>query len=99
MSSHASAPTTPSTPSPANGSRNRPGSGPASHPPSPRASTYRTTLSRDIIYVFATKAGAPTNPDWYYNLAAAGNGSVERGTDTYTVTVRQLTGAERDASG
>ena len=24
----------------------------------------------DIIYVFATKAGAPSNPDWYHNLAA-----------------------------
>jgi deazaflavin-dependent oxidoreductase (nitroreductase family) len=51
---------------------------------------------RDIIYVFATKGGAPTNPDWYYNLTAAGDGSVERGTETYTVTVRNLTGAERD---
>ncbi len=50
----------------------------------------------DIIYVFATKAGAPTNPDWYHNLTAAGNGSVERGTETYKVTVRELTGAERD---
>jgi deazaflavin-dependent oxidoreductase (nitroreductase family) len=50
----------------------------------------------DIIYVFATKAGAPTHPDWYYNLTTAGGGSVERGTETYTVTVRELTGAERD---
>ena len=50
----------------------------------------------DIIYVFATKGGAPTNPDWYYNLTAAGDGSVERGTETYKVTVRELTGAERD---
>ena len=24
------------------------------------------------IYVFASKAGAPTNPDWYHNLLAAG---------------------------
>ena len=48
------------------------------------------------IYVFASKGGAPTNPDWYYNLAAAGDGSVERGTTTYKVTVRELTGAERD---
>ena len=24
------------------------------------------------ILVFATKGGAPTNPDWYYNLTAAG---------------------------
>ena len=40
----------------------------------------------DIIYVFATKGGAPTNPDWYHNLTAAGNGSVERRTETYKVT-------------
>ena len=50
----------------------------------------------DIIYVFATKAGAPTDPDWYRNLAAAGDGSVERGTETYNVTVRDVTGADRD---
>jgi deazaflavin-dependent oxidoreductase (nitroreductase family) len=49
-----------------------------------------------IIYVFATKGGAPTNPDWYYNLTAAGEGSVERGTESYKVTVREPTGAERD---
>ena len=46
----------------------------------------------DIIYVFATKGGAPTNPDWYYNLTAAGDGSVERGTETYKVTVREFNG-------
>jgi deazaflavin-dependent oxidoreductase (nitroreductase family) len=50
----------------------------------------------DIIYVFATKAGAPTNPDWYYNLTVAGDGSVEVGTETYKVTVGDLSGAERD---
>jgi deazaflavin-dependent oxidoreductase (nitroreductase family) len=49
-----------------------------------------------IIYIFATKGGAPTNPDWYYNLTAAGDGSVERGTETYKVIVSELTGAERD---
>ena len=50
----------------------------------------------DTIYVFATKGGAPTNPDWYYNLIAAGEASVERGIDIYPVTVRELTGKERD---
>jgi deazaflavin-dependent oxidoreductase (nitroreductase family) len=50
----------------------------------------------DVIYIFATKGGAPTNPDWYYNLTTAGDGSVERGTESYKVTVRELTGAERD---
>lgn len=50
----------------------------------------------DVIYVFASKAGAPTNPDWYHNLTAAGDGAVERGTETYDVTVRELDGEERD---
>jgi deazaflavin-dependent oxidoreductase (nitroreductase family) len=49
-----------------------------------------------IIYVFATKAGAPADPDWYRNLAAAGEGRVERGAGAYQVSVRELTGAERD---
>ena len=50
----------------------------------------------DVIYVFATRGGAPTNPDWYYNLVTAGGGSVERGTEAYPVTVRELPGEERD---
>jgi len=50
----------------------------------------------DIIYVFATRGGTPLNPDWYYNLTAAGDGSVERGTEAYNVTVRELPGRERD---
>lgn len=50
----------------------------------------------DIVYVFASKGGAPTNPDWYRNLTAAGEGTIERGTANYQATVRELTGAERD---
>jgi deazaflavin-dependent oxidoreductase (nitroreductase family) len=50
----------------------------------------------DLIYVFATKSGAPANPAWYHNLTAAGVASVERGTGAYDVTVRELTGVERD---
>ncbi|MGO4618025.1 nitroreductase family deazaflavin-dependent oxidoreductase [Nocardia sp. 2YAB30] len=50
----------------------------------------------DLIYVFASKAGASTNPDWYYNLTTAGAAEVERGTETYPVTVTEVTGAERD---
>lgn len=52
--------------------------------------------SPDTIYVFASKAGAPVNPDWYHNLVAAGAGSVEVGTEHYPVTVTELHGAERD---
>jgi deazaflavin-dependent oxidoreductase (nitroreductase family) len=48
------------------------------------------------IYVFATMGGAPTNPDWYYNLTTAGEGTVERGIETYRVSVHEVTGDERD---
>jgi deazaflavin-dependent oxidoreductase (nitroreductase family) len=48
------------------------------------------------IYVFASKAGAPTHPDWYHNLVAAGEGEVEVGTERYPVTVTELRGEERD---
>jgi deazaflavin-dependent oxidoreductase (nitroreductase family) len=49
-----------------------------------------------VIYVFASKAGAPTNPDWYYNLTDAEAASVEIGTESYRVTVTEITGEERD---
>jgi deazaflavin-dependent oxidoreductase (nitroreductase family) len=48
------------------------------------------------IYVFASKAGAATNPDWYYNLKAAGRAKVEVGADTFEVSVSELVGPERD---
>ena len=48
------------------------------------------------IYVFASAAGRPNNPSWYYNAAAADTATVEVGTETYGVTVRELHGDERD---
>ena len=48
------------------------------------------------IYVFASKGGAPTHPDWYWNMTEAGTAVVEVGTETYPVTVRDVTGDERD---
>lgn len=48
------------------------------------------------IYVFASKAGAPTHPDWYHNLVAAGRTTVEVGTETYEVDVTEVTGTQRD---
>jgi deazaflavin-dependent oxidoreductase (nitroreductase family) len=50
----------------------------------------------DSIFVFASKGGAPTHPDWYRNLVAAGRGSVEVGTTSYDVTVTDVAGEERD---
>jgi deazaflavin-dependent oxidoreductase (nitroreductase family) len=50
----------------------------------------------DTMYVFASKAGAPTHPEWYRNLVASGRGRVEVGDDEYDVDVTELTGADRD---
>ena len=46
--------------------------------------------------VFASKAGAPTNPDWFHNLVANPDVSVEVGADNVEVNARVLQGDERD---
>jgi deazaflavin-dependent oxidoreductase (nitroreductase family) len=50
----------------------------------------------DSIYIFASKGGAPVNPDWYGNLIAAGKATVEVGTGTYLATVSEVSGDERN---
>jgi deazaflavin-dependent oxidoreductase (nitroreductase family) len=51
----------------------------------------------DTIYVFASKAGGPTDPEWYRNLiAGGGDGRVEVGDEEYDVEVTELAGADRD---
>jgi deazaflavin-dependent oxidoreductase (nitroreductase family) len=48
------------------------------------------------IYIFASKGGAPSNPDWYHNLLAHPDVQVEFGPDTYTATAAVVTGPKRD---
>ena len=50
----------------------------------------------DAWAVFASKAGAPTNPDWYHNLKANPDATIEVGTETVEVTARQAEGEERE---
>ena len=50
----------------------------------------------DRIYVFASKAGAHSHPDWYYNVKANPSVSIEVGTDTVDKTAVELGAAERD---
>jgi deazaflavin-dependent oxidoreductase (nitroreductase family) len=52
-------------------------------------------LDDDSVAVFASKGGAPTNPDWYYNLVANPNTTVEIGDERYDVTARIAPGEER----
>jgi deazaflavin-dependent oxidoreductase (nitroreductase family) len=48
------------------------------------------------IAVFASKGGAPSNPDWYRNLVANPEAMVEVGAETYAVRARTATGDERE---
>jgi deazaflavin-dependent oxidoreductase (nitroreductase family) len=47
-------------------------------------------------YVFASKSGADTHPDWYHNLVANPAVTVELGTETFTATAHPLSKKERD---
>lgn len=47
-------------------------------------------------YVFASKAGADTNPDWYHNLKAHPEVQIEVGDDTVDVTAMEVTGQRRN---
>jgi deazaflavin-dependent oxidoreductase (nitroreductase family) len=49
----------------------------------------------DALAVFASKGGAPTNPDWFHNLKANPAVKVEVGTDTIDARARVLEDDER----
>jgi len=53
-------------------------------------------LDDDTVAVFASKAGAPTNPDWYHNLLVNPSATVEIGSQTYDVTSRVLDDDQRE---
>ena len=48
------------------------------------------------VVVFASMAGAPTNPDWYHNLVAQPDVTIEVDGETRPVRARVTQGAERD---
>lgn len=48
------------------------------------------------VYVFASKAGAPSHPEWYRNLMAAGEGRVELGDETYDAVASEVEGEARE---
>lgn len=49
----------------------------------------------DDYLVVASKGGAPVNPDWYHNLLANPDASIEVGTETLAVTARPADETER----
>ena len=50
----------------------------------------------DSFAIFASKGGAPTSPDWYHNLLADPDTTVEVGQQTIPVTARVAEGEERE---
>jgi deazaflavin-dependent oxidoreductase (nitroreductase family) len=48
------------------------------------------------LVIFASKAGAPTNPAWYYNLRANPSATVEVGEETVEVKAVVAEGEERE---
>lgn len=53
-------------------------------------------LGSDGWAIFASKGGAPDNPDWFHNLLANPDAEVEFGTGTYPVRARVAEGEERE---
>lgn len=49
----------------------------------------------DSVAVFASKGGAPTNPDWYHNVVAHPEVSVELGREAFSAKARIASGEER----
>lgn len=54
------------------------------------------SLDGDRFVIIASKAGAPTNPAWYYNLIAHPEVTVEVGAERFTARAVEVRGAERD---
>ncbi|MGA2011982.1 MAG: nitroreductase family deazaflavin-dependent oxidoreductase [Solirubrobacteraceae bacterium] len=50
----------------------------------------------DRYVIFASKAGAPTNPDWYHNLKAHPQTQIEVGTETVEVVAAEAGPEERE---
>jgi deazaflavin-dependent oxidoreductase (nitroreductase family) len=54
------------------------------------------SLGPDSLAIFASKGGAPGNPDWYFNLVANPRASVEVGTESFPVQARVAPSEERE---
>jgi len=62
----------------------------------PREIPLVYTKDGDLPVIIASKGGAPTNPDWYFNLKANPLTTIELGADTYRANVVEVTDERRD---
>ena len=62
----------------------------------PRTTPLNYSTDADRIIVIASKAAAPTHPDWYYNLLAHPEATIELGTERFAVRAQVAQGQERE---
>lgn len=61
-----------------------------------RVAPLAYTRDGDRYVVIASKGGAPTHPDWYHNIVAHPDVTVEVGTERFAARATVPEGAERD---
>lgn len=62
----------------------------------PRTTPVAYSVDGDHLVVIASAGGAPTHPDWYYNLVAHPIVTVELRSETFQARAAVAEGAERD---
>jgi deazaflavin-dependent oxidoreductase (nitroreductase family) len=62
----------------------------------PRTTPVAYSTDGDRLVLAASKGGAPTNPDWYYNLLANPVVTVELGTERFQARASVAQGQERE---
>jgi deazaflavin-dependent oxidoreductase (nitroreductase family) len=50
----------------------------------------------ESLYIFGSAHGSDRNPDWYYNLVAHPDITIEKGVETIPVYATEVTGEERE---
>ena len=61
----------------------------------PRLNPVAYTNDGDRLVIIASKSGAPTNPDWYYNVVANPEVGVEVGTEQFQARAAVMPEPER----
>jgi deazaflavin-dependent oxidoreductase (nitroreductase family) len=62
----------------------------------PRTNPVAYVIDGDRYVIIATANGAPTNPDWYYNVLAHPLVTLEVGSERFQARATAAEGAERD---
>ena len=61
-----------------------------------RVNPLAYTTDGERLVIIASKGGTPTNPDWYHNIIAHPDVTVEVGTETFEARATVVEGPERD---